>query len=98
MTIIGVLNHEVDHALRFDTNKEQFHIDSDTPDKSYKFVEEGRIIQGSEQETARKLGEINAGEITHTNHLGEYYPTIGVTSTQRDNGGDGVVGLAIDPL
>ncbi len=77
----SVLNHEADHALQHDQNPEQQKKDGSTPDKDYGNKEEKRVITGSEQETAKKLGEIKEGEVTRTNHNGSLYPTTGPTST-----------------
>lgn len=80
----SILNHEVDHALQDDQNPEQQDADGDTPDPDYGNKEEKRVITGSEQETAKKLGEIGEGEVTRTNHNGSLLPTSGPTSTDMD--------------
>lgn len=77
------MNHEIDHALQFDKNPQQFHKDRKTEDRQYTNKEEQRVITGSEQETARKLGEINEGEVTREDHRGQLYETTGPTSTQN---------------
>ena len=80
-----VLNHEVDHALQFDKNPEQQKQDGKTPDTQYGNKEEKRVIEGSEQETAKKLGEIKEGEVTRKDHGGTLYETISPTSTEWKN-------------
>lgn len=75
-----ILNHEADHALQYDQNPEQQEKDRNTPDKDYGNKEEKRVIAGSEQDTARKLGEISEDEVTRTNHKGSLLPTSGPTS------------------
>jgi RHS repeat-associated protein len=78
----SILNHEVDHALQHDKNPEQFKKDIRTPDSEYGNMEERRVITGSEQETAKNLGEIKNDEVTREDHLGHFYPTIGPTSIE----------------
>ena len=81
-----ILNHEVDHALQHDQNPEQFFNDINTPDPNYGDKEEKRVITGSEQDTARKLGEIKEGEVTRTSHSGAILiPVTSSTSTQPAN-------------
>ena len=48
----------------------------------YGNMEEKRVITGSEQETARALGEIDPDEVTRTDHYGTLYMTTGPTSTE----------------
>jgi RHS repeat-associated protein len=80
-----ILNHEVDHALQHDKNPEQQKKDGKTPDSQYGNKEEKRVIEGSEQETAKKLGEIKEGEVTRKDHGGTLYETTGPTSTEWKN-------------
>ena len=80
-----ILNHEVDHALQHDINPEQIMLDFKKRVPDYGNVEERRVITGSEQETAQKLGEIKAGEVTRKDHLGTVYETIDPTSTEWAN-------------
>ncbi len=40
------------------------------------------MITGSEQETAKKMGEIKDGEVTRTDHGGTLYQTDSPTSTE----------------
>ena len=63
-----LLNHEADHALKYSTNPEGFWRDYNTPDKQYSNKLERDCIQGTEQNTARSLGEISDGEVTRTDH------------------------------
>lgn len=81
----SVLNHEVDHALQHDKNPEQQKTDGKTPDSNYGNKEEERVIEGSEQETAKKLGEIKEGEVTRKDHGGTLYETTSPTSTKEKN-------------
>lgn len=78
-----ILNHEVDHAQQELYNPDQKGIDRNTPDKQYGNKEERRVITGSEQKTARALGEIKDSEVTRTDHEGQGYRTLGPTTTQR---------------
>jgi RHS repeat-associated protein len=87
MSPTSVLNHEIDHALQYDTNKEKFMQDIILDPKlgNYDTPEEKRVITGSEQITAKKLGEIKEGEVTRTDHRGILYETKGVKSTEGKN-------------
>ena len=78
------LNHEADHALQRDQNSDQYKKDIKTPDAQYDNKEEKRVITGSEQTTARALGEIKEGEVTREDHGGTPTTTMGPTSTDPD--------------
>lgn len=80
-----VLNHEVDHALQHDQNPDQFNNDRKTPDAQYDTKEEKRVIEGTEQETAKKLGEIKEGEVTRLDHKGSKFKSTGPTTTEPQN-------------
>ncbi len=81
-----VINHEADHALREVENPKQKMKDKNTEDKNYDNKEEKRVIEGSEQRTAKALGEISEGEVTRTDHnKGEFVKTIDPTSTKLEN-------------
>lgn len=82
----SVLNHEVDHALQHDQNPKEFHEDRKKgSDAQYGTKEERRVITGSEQTTAKKLGEIKEGEVTRKDHGGTAYETKGPTTTEGKN-------------
>ncbi len=66
-----VLNHEADHALQEILHPEQKKADRATKDPEYTNLEEKRVITGSEQTTALKLGEIKEGEVTRRGHTTE---------------------------
>jgi RHS repeat-associated protein len=86
MSPTSVLNHEIDHALQFETNKGKYMRDLNTgTGDDYDNFEEKRVIIGSEQTTARKLGEIRVGEVTRTDHRGTLYETKGVKSAEGKN-------------
>jgi hypothetical protein len=91
------LNHEGDHTLQYNTNLEQINIDTATPDTDYVNKEERRVITGSEQETARKLGEIKGDEVTRRDHGGTLYPVEGPTPTTLVNAGVTVEAQAPKP-
>ena len=86
-----VLNHEADHALQYLTNTENYRNNIRIPNKNYKNREEERVITGSEQRTAKSLGEIGENETTRTDHSAIPFPTINpisneeVFGTERDN-------------
>lgn len=80
-----VLNHEVGHAEDKDKNPDQYNTDRKTPDPQYDNKEEKNVIEGTEQETAKKLGEIKDGEVTRTDHKGTPIKTVGPTSTEPQN-------------
>jgi RHS repeat-associated protein len=76
-----VLNHEADHALQELNHPEQKAKDRNIPDTNYGNKEEKRVITGTEQETAKKHGEIKEGEVTRTNHGGTRFDTKSPTTT-----------------
>ncbi len=82
MSPTAVLNHEVDHANQHDNNPDQYNKDRKTKDPDYKNAEEKRVITGSEQETAKKLGEVEEGQVTRKDHFGTPYETKGPTTTE----------------
>ena len=71
--------------MKYLPNSGQKKIDINTPDAQYGNKEEKRVIAGSEQETAKKLGEIKEGEVTRTDHGGNGYETKGPTTTELEN-------------
>ena len=77
-----ILNHEIDHAVQFDRNRQQQLKDAALQDKDYGNKEERRVITGSEQKTARALGEIGKKEVTRSDHYGTLYETTGPTKTE----------------
>ncbi|HEU4789549.1 MAG TPA: DUF6443 domain-containing protein [Flavobacterium sp.] len=80
------LNHEGDHALQSVVNPKQYSADLATPVVGYDNKEEQRVIEGSEQETAKALGEIKEGEVTRKDHGGvALIDTINPTSTTATN-------------
>jgi RHS repeat-associated protein len=80
-----VLNHEIDHALQHDENPGKYVQDVKTEDAQYGNKEEKRVIEGSEQKTARKLGETQTGQVTRKDHKGVLYETTEPTSTEAKN-------------
>ena len=77
-----ILNHEADHANQFDKNPDKYKKDSKRKsDSQYDKKEERRVIEGSEQDTAKKNGEIKEGQVTRNNHKGTPLETNGPTST-----------------
>ena len=72
------LNHELDHALQFGTNKDAYNRDVKTSaggvDETYT-VEEKRVIEGTESRTAARLGEIDEGSKTRLDHCGSPFQT-----------------------
>ena len=86
MSPATVLNHEADHTLQYLKNPDKFAQDSKTLDPDYNDKEEMRVITGSEQKTALALGEISAGEVTRTDHIGIPYITKSPTTTEAKDG------------
>ncbi len=64
------LNHELDHAASNSRDPKAYHKRNRTEDMQYGSKEEKRVITGSEQETAKALGEVKKGKVTRTNHEG----------------------------
>ncbi len=73
LTPTAILNHEADHAMSALTNPEHSNNSKIDPDNPYNTKEEERVITGSEQDTAKKLGLIEEGEVTRTDHQGYPY-------------------------
>ena len=82
MSPVEILNHEIDHALQHDINPTQQKTDTKTNDPNYGNMEEKRVITGSEQKTAQKLGKLRSGEVTRNNHNGSLYETTSPTTTE----------------
>jgi hypothetical protein len=68
------LNHEIDHAASYDNDPKKY-LDERKPenrsnfyDPDYENKEEKRVITGSEQRTARAMGEISGNQVTRTDH------------------------------
>lgn len=81
LTPTAVLDHEIDHALNYVQNPDEFHKRRNTIDKTYKNLEEKRVVTGSEQSTAKKLGLIKNGQVTRNKYSGSLYETAGVNTT-----------------
>jgi RHS repeat-associated protein len=62
------LEHEADHGLANLTDPNAYETRSHTSDANYTNAEEARVIKGSEQVTARTLGETKDGKPTRTDH------------------------------
>ena len=82
-----LLNHEIDHALEFDNSPSIFKenkkvYNEGDPDEFYYSPEEKRVITGSEQRTAKALGEIKEGEVTRTDHYGNHVKMISPVSNE----------------
>jgi RHS repeat-associated protein len=82
---LTVADHELDHTQQYLYNTQQFIKDATTPDKNYGNKEEKRVITGSEQTTATKMGEIDEHEVTRTNHKGRLIETSSPTSNKDIN-------------
>ena len=85
MSPVEVLNHEIDHALQYDSRPQEQQIDGNTYNIQYGNEEERRVIEGSEQNTARKLGKLKKNEVTRTNHNGSPYETNSPISNEDKN-------------
>ena len=84
MSPVEILNHEIDHALQHDKNPNQQTKDINTNDSQYENKEEKRVIEGSEQTTAQKIGKLNDGEVTRRTHKGgKLYETISPISDEK---------------
>ncbi|MDY0930764.1 RHS repeat-associated core domain-containing protein [Chryseobacterium sp. CFBP8996] len=83
---VAVLDHEMDHAEDYfkDPEKHMLNVLKPTGD-SYHNAEEMRVIQGSEQSTAKKLKLTKGKEVTRNDHEGDIITTVGVTSTRKPN-------------
>lgn len=83
LTATAILDHEFDHANNYfkDPEKHIMNVLKPTGD-NYDNAEEMRVIQGSEQTTAKKLGLIKGKEVTRKDYRGELYDTAGVNTTK----------------
>ena len=82
-----LLNHEFDHANQFDKNTYQFIKDSETRDDQFGNCEDERVITGSEQDTAKKHGDIQEGDVTRKDHgVAGYTPVSDPTSNGAKSG------------
>ena len=73
LTPTAILNHEADHSLDALTNSEHSKNSEKDASNPYNTKEEERVITGSEQDTAKKLGLVEEGEVTRTDHRGYPY-------------------------
>jgi len=77
------LGHDADHAQQWLKNPEQYKLDAKQESSSYERKEEERVVTGSEQDTAKKHGEIQEGETTRQDHKAvEEFKTISPTTTE----------------
>ncbi len=74
LTPMEVLNHEFDHGVYYQKASDEEKKQMNDPDSQYRNQEERRVIEGSEQDTALKLGRIKSGQVTRTNHQGTTFP------------------------
>ena len=73
LTPAELLSHEADHALENDKDCAASSQRNNTINVNYGNEEEKRVIEGSEQEVAKKLGRLKNGEKTRTDHNGTSY-------------------------
>ncbi len=85
MSPTTVLEHEFDHMLRSLENPTQQDADYNNKVDFYGNSEEVRVIDGSEQTTACRLGEIKDGQFTRKNHAGNFYEVLSPISTTLKN-------------
>lgn len=77
-----ILNHEADHALAYIEDPKKYVVKAKAIYPNYGNLEEKRVVSGSEQRTAKALGEINEEEVTRTDHYGTFFSTYNPTSTE----------------
>ncbi|WP_264538219.1 RHS repeat domain-containing protein [Flavobacterium sp. N1736] len=82
MSPATMAEHEADHALAGAVASKSKDILTGTPDKNYDNKEEKRVVNGSEQVTARANGEIPAAGITRKDHKGLPVITTSPTSNK----------------
>lgn len=80
-----LLNHEFDHAVEWLNSPTDFidkikTLPDNDIDSDYHTKDDKRVINGSERETAYKLGEIKEGDITRNGHSGIPVTTLSPTS------------------
>jgi RHS repeat-associated protein len=85
MSPTTVLEHEFDHMLQTLEHPAEQAADYKNKVDLYGNMEEVRVIDGSEQTTACRLGEIKDGQFTRKNHAGNFYEVLSPTSTMLKN-------------
>lgn len=95
-----LLNHEFDHAAGYDSdakdhyqNFERLEGNGNSP---YGNREEERVITGSEQRTARALGEIQPGQVTRVDH--KYRTLLFVPSPTSNQGSSEMFRAYLPPV
>ena len=69
-----ILSHEADHAVEYDKNPDETKKRNRQVDSQYGNLEEKRVIEGSEQEVAKRLGKLkHDGGKTRDDHNGTGY-------------------------
>jgi len=80
-----ILDHEAGHILEYALKgKIKYNILVDAVDAKYDTKEEGRVIEGTEQRTARGNGEVKYPQVTRNNHKGLPVMTKSPTSNKID--------------
>ena len=85
MSPTTVLEHEFDHMLQSLEDPIRQNADYNNKVDFYGSMEEVRVIDGSEQATSCRLGEIGDGQFTRKNHAGNFYEVLSPTSTTLKN-------------
>ena len=73
LTPSELLNHEFDHAISYNNDPEATKARKNKYIESYGNYEEKRVIEGSEFETAKKLGRLKNNQVTRVDHFGTPY-------------------------
>ena len=76
------VDYPVSHALAYIEDPKKYVVNAKAIYPNYGNLEEKRVVSGSEQRTAKALGEINEGEVTRTDHYGTFFSTYNPTSTE----------------
>ena len=79
------LNHEFDHAAQHETNKNQYFKDAQPNNTQFSTHSDEMIIKGSEQTTARALGEISDNQVTRSSHEGRRGPNVSNLSAENQS-------------
>ena len=83
-----ILSHESDHIYRTETDYEGFVNEYGTSDMEYGNMEERRVITGSEQNVAQKLGRLPKNTVTRSHHSQVMcYKAVGVRGKYIDKTG-----------
>ena len=88
LTPAELLSHEFDHVLGYDDNPIESIERLNSRDLQYDNLDDRRVIEGSEQDVAKKLNRLQEGEKTREDHNGS---AVEVSSPDSDDPVGGII-------